>query len=158
MTAISKSLIANNFEGMDPLTKADHNTRQESKDKAADRRACRNDLILEIRELTKQADALRQLPPATESLASAWIQNIEALRRKFVTDLQLASKNGAVPMLNLADKTAQAWLHGDRWIDELPALAAEVSGETGAAQRIAKLGYINSRLIGLRQELARIGG
>ncbi len=145
-------------EAIDPHTAADHSARQESKSKAIDRRARRNDLTLEIRELTKQADALRQLPPATESLVSAWRQNIEAMRRKFVTDLQLATKNGAVPMLNLADKTAQAWLHGDRWIDELPALAAEVSGETGAAQRIAKLGYINSRLIGLRQELARIGG
>ena len=80
------------------------------------------------------------------------------MQRKFVVDLQMAAKNGATPMFNPADKNAQAYLFGDQWIDRIPELAAQVSGETGATQRIAKLGYINSRLIGLRQELARIGG
>ena len=145
-------------EGIDPHTAADHTARQESKDKAADRRSRRDEIIKEIRELSKEAEALRQLPPATEALAAAWTQNLESLRRKFVVDLQIASKNGGVPMLNLTDKAAQAWLFGDKWLEAIPSLAAEVSGEAGAGQHIAKLGHINSRLISLRQELARIGG
>lgn len=143
---------------MDPHTAADHAARHESKTKATDRRTRREELIVEIRELSKQAESLRQLPPATESLANAWIGAIEAMQRKFVVDLQMAAKNGATPMFNPADKNAQAYLFGDQWIDRIPELAAQVSGEAGATQRIAKLGYINSRLIGLRQELSRIGG
>lgn len=150
--------ITTKNEPMDPITAADHAARQELKSKAADRRTRREEIILEIRELSKQTDMLRQLPPATESLANAWTGAIEGMRRKFVVDLQMAAKNGATPMINPADKNAQAYLFGDQWIDRIPELAAQVSGETGATQRIAKLGHINARLIAQRQELARIGG
>ncbi len=118
------------------------------------------ELKQQIRDLEAQDLKLRGQSPAAEQMAEQWLGNVKWQQDNLVHHLRSVAAAGKTPQITIDSPEFLGYLLYELCAEKLPALAAQVVGESPISvnDRALQTKIINDELLTLRTEYASIGG